>query len=151
MTKRVYKTAAELSITEGERKVLMLARNWLRTARAGELCKVPADGMFQFEMQQTRRYVEDQVTEKECGSAGCIWGLCYVIAKAKGVRAFDVDPMRKNSSHTHEHGVSERLDELFFPHRYAPTMAYSLVSPQIASKAVDGFLKTGKVDFPRDY
>lgn len=149
MTKRVYKTAAELSITEGERKVLMLARNWLRTSRFGELCKVPSDGMFKFEMQLTRRLVEDPVTQKVCGSAGCIWGLCYVIAKAKGIKAFDVDPMRKNAARTQDYNVSEALDRLFFPHRYESTVAYSNMSSQIAGNAVDGFLKTGKVDFHR--
>lgn len=148
---RVYRTAAELGITEPERAVLVKARNWLRTARTHLTCPVPNDGRFLFNMGVTRHNMPGG---EECGSEGCIWGLCYVIAKAEKVAAFTHDPKGLNNASPHTYGVSEALEVLFFPHRNARVTghggnygSYGYVTTVMAAKAVDHFLKTGEVRF----
>lgn len=150
---RVYRTAAELEITEAEKRVLLLAQKWLAKALPARLYPIPADGLFEFFMGITRRPTVGQHVKGlgECGSQGCIWGLCHVIAKARKINAFVEDPAGLNHVAVASHGVSEALDNLFFPHRSNselwPVGSYSTVTPLIAAAAVQHFLKTGEVRF----
>lgn len=158
---RVYKTAQELGITEAERRTLMLARNQLLSWSKDKdyeypysFRKVEGNGTFKFDMGHTYRPGFDPKTggETHCGSTGCIWGLCYVIAAAREIKAFEQSPYGHNYEICLEDvGVSQALAHLFFPHRLAPNRGgayYAKIDTVKAAAHIERFLRTGKITDP---
>lgn len=152
MTK--YLTASELQITENEREYLIRAHEILRDMDKGDIVPIPNDGTYLFNMN-----IEWEQNHSECGTAGCIMGLCQLLAETDGKNFAVRNYIRNNRSIIQ--GYSQALQNLFFPDRknvtsaigsYNPhdiesTPAYQDIPPKMAANAIYGFLTTNTIWF----
>lgn len=142
MTKK-YLTARQLGISASERKYLIRAADILINMSHAQEVKIPKDGMYKFDMSR------EQYFYKECGTDGCILGLCVLLANTdksrfypKGINNFD---------------YTDSLSRLFYPsdEHLSPSLrnpngnSYQNITPKIAARAAYGYLKTKKIKFTK--
>lgn len=131
-----YLTSAQLNITPDERAYLIRAADILAQMKPGQYHQIPNDGQWLFDMANV-------AMSTECGTAGCILGLCARLVELDmpydgrhrpKVRPFDWDG---------ERNYSPALMPLFYP----DLISMRLVTPQDAAKATRQFLETGVIHF----
>lgn len=156
MTKRIYKTAKELGIKEGEKRALLNFAKFLAKENPIQPVRIPGDGMFRFNMNSvvvadskheeyiTLKYKKGETRNdlyEHCGTAGCIWGGAHLLAinSKQGKSPFGRGKWVPYTK-------SYRLDSLFYPYDVSN---WRYITPQVASKTTIHFLKTGEVDFKK--
>jgi hypothetical protein len=135
-----YLSPRELSITPDEHRYLVRAAEILAPMSAGERITIPGDGEYEFDMGLIEKdlYVSHDSYEK-CGTAGCILGLCRVLAAVDKSTAFDID-----SAPVLGMFYSDALVPLFYPNTL---YSYARITPAHAARATRHFLETGEIDF----
>lgn len=144
-----YLSARKLKITEGERKYLIKAKNMLKDMKPNQAKKI--DGLkLGFYMPSIIEERASNDTKHLCGAAGCIKGWMDTLAiEAGDCKAVGIEGVKpENLAHlisTNKYWIygsdnnSEALDELFYPSDDVCEM--DLVTPKIAAKAIDQFLR----------
>lgn len=131
-----YLSARALGITPAERKWLIRAGEMLLTMKPGEDRQIEGAGFFRFNMANAGE-------RTNCGTAGCIAGLANLLAETAGAKLYPVCRGALIEGH------SAPLRKLFFPAHL--DVIFSDMRPSSAGKATLHFLRTGRVEFEKNW
>lgn len=140
-----FKTPKQLNITPEEFTALLRAALYLCERGdnpIGPSVTKDKNDKHQFniswwwEDRETENRGRSRRRESECGTAGCIYGTAFAMAKTAGA------PVTAWLSQRVPSGASHALLPLFSPYNYTIPC-----TPRVAANAVMHFLKTGKYRF----
>lgn len=145
-----YLSAKRLGITENERHWLIEAVPVLWKLRPSEVVGIPDltggdDHKFMFDMQKIDSVISElpgDPHENNCGTAGCILGLCMLLARING--EYFVDDRTKR--------YTRKLRALFYPSFNDQSFEHRIyhdMTPRQAAIVVKRFLTANEVVFPK--